>query len=73
MHAYRNLTVAGENTTGGKQLGKKPGHGRNGVDAYQGAARVEVAHEKLKVGDFCPECWKGKEYEQQNAKLWCES
>jgi hypothetical protein len=53
--------VAGGNTTGGKQLGKKPGHGRDGVDAYQSAARVEVAHEKLKVGDLCPECWKGKE------------
>src|SRR5713101_3127141 len=28
---------------------KKSGHGRNGADAYQGARRVEVAHEKLQV------------------------
>jgi len=48
---------------------KKPGHGRNGADAYQGARRVEVAHEKLQVGDSCPGCWKGKVYEQQDAKL----
>src|SRR5437660_4786420 len=48
---------------------KKPGHGRNGADAYQGAQRVEVAHEQLQVGDSCPGCWKGKVYEQQDAKL----
>jgi transposase len=48
---------------------KKPGHGRNGADAYQGARRVEVAHEKLQVGDSCPGCWKGKVYKQQDARL----
>src|SRR5216684_2983319 len=48
---------------------KKSGHGRNGADAYQGARRVEVAHEKLQVGDSCPGCWKGKVYKQQDARL----
>jgi transposase len=33
---------------------KKKGHGRNGVEAYSGAERVEVAHETLRHGDACP-------------------
>lgn len=41
---------------------RKPGHGRNGAEAYQGAERVGVAHETLKPGDPCPECPKGKVY-----------
>ncbi len=42
---------------------KKPkGHGRNGADAYEGAEKVQVAHESLKCGDTCPECEKGKLY-----------
>jgi hypothetical protein len=48
---------------------KKPGHGRNGADAYQGGRRVEVAHEKLKPGDRCPGCLKGKVYQQQEPRL----
>ncbi|MBI5594962.1 MAG: IS66 family transposase [Elusimicrobia bacterium] len=43
-----------------------PGHGRNGVDAYRGAQTERVAHHKLKPGDLCPECVKGKVYEQRN-------
>jgi hypothetical protein len=34
---------------------KKPGHGRNGADAYTGAQKVQVPHESLKAGDPCPE------------------
>ena len=44
-------------------LSKRPGHGRNGVDAYEGATKIPVAHESLKSGDGCPECRKGKVYE----------
>ena len=42
---------------------KPPGHGRNGADAYHGAAKVRIAHESLTHGDGCPECDKGKVYE----------
>lgn len=47
---------------------KKPGHGRNGADEYQGAQKVEVHHETIKPGDRCPDCYKGKVYEQQEPK-----
>ena len=42
---------------------KRPGHGRNGVEAYTGAEKVQVPHETLKPGDPCPDCLKGKLYE----------
>lgn len=41
----------------------RPGHGRNGADAYVGAEKVEVPHESLQPGDSCPECQKGTVYE----------
>lgn len=43
---------------------KRPGHGRNGADAYAGAETVEVSHESLESGGGCPDCPKGKVYEQ---------
>jgi len=42
---------------------KRPGHGRNGAEAYEGAVKIPVTHESLKSGDHCPECTKGKVYE----------
>ena len=42
---------------------KPKGHGRNGVDSYRGAERVQVPHQSLKVGDECTQCGKGKLYE----------
>ncbi len=42
------------------------GHGRNGVEAYRGARRVEVPHRSLKHGDRCPECQRGKVYPQRD-------
>jgi transposase len=47
----------------------KPGHGRNGAAAYCGAVRIPVAHASLKPGDHCPECLKGKVYEQKEPGL----
>ena len=47
---------------GGSNSGK--GHGRNGVDAYEGADIVEVPHPELKPGDICPdEICDGRLYE----------
>ena len=45
-----------------KEKKKRPGHGRNGQNAFPGASRETVAHETLKSGDPCPECPKGKMY-----------
>ena len=42
---------------------KRPGHGRNGADAYHGAEKIPVPHESLKSGDRCSDCKKGKMYE----------
>ena len=48
-----------------KQDKPKPkGHGRLAASAYQGAEKVEIKHQKLKPGDNCPECLKGKLYTQ---------
>ena len=44
----------------------KPGHGRNGQDAYWGAELECIPHHTLKSGERCPECLKGKIYEQRN-------
>lgn len=46
---------------------KPKGHGRNGVSKYPGAEKVSVAHEKLSAGCQCPDCDKGKLYEQNKA------
>src|SRR3989442_324138 len=45
-----------------------PGHGRNGSEAFGGARKVDIAHQKLKHGDRCPECRKGNVYAQKEPK-----
>jgi transposase len=47
----------------------RPGHGRHGAAAYQGAERIKIAHGSLKSGDHCPECLKGKVYPQKDPAL----
>jgi len=42
----------------------RPGHGRNGADAYRGAERVNVPHPSLTAGDPCPACGQGTVYER---------
>lgn len=46
-----------------------PGHGRNGAEAFSGARRVEIKHQKLRHGDRCPECRLGNVYAQKEPKL----
>lgn len=41
------------------------GHGRHGVEAYDGARHVDIPHAHLKHGDRCPECATGKVYVQR--------
>ena len=40
------------------------GHGRNGAEAFGGARKVVIGHQKLTHGDRCPECGKGNVYGQ---------
>jgi transposase len=47
----------------------KPGHGRNGAQAYSGARRIKIAHASLKPGDHCPKCRKGKVYPKKEPGL----
>jgi rRNA maturation protein Nop10 len=42
--------------------GHRPGHGRQGAEAYVGAERVECRHETLAVGERCPVCGRGRLY-----------
>ena len=42
----------------------RPGHGRNGADAYRGAQRIDVPHPTLQAGDTCPACGQGTVYDK---------
>jgi transposase len=41
------------------------GHGRHNTAAFTGAAKIAVSHATLKSGDTCPECLRGKVYQQK--------
>ena len=41
---------------------KRKGHGRLGVDAYPGARHIHVEHDRLHIGDSCPDCAHGTLY-----------
>jgi transposase len=72
----RNLT---KSKPTGKQDGasnqepkeKPKGHGRNGTDAYPGAERVCLRCSKLRCGEHCPECGKGKLYTYAPSEVVC--
>jgi transposase len=46
-----------------------PGHGRNGAEAFGGARKVDIKHQKLSHGDRCPECGQGNVYAQKEPKV----
>jgi transposase len=54
---------AGDKKEGEKKK-KRRGHGRNGASDYKGAEKIKIPHETLQHGDGCPECEKGKVYQQ---------
>ena len=65
------ISTLDEGTSGGEASGQdqgcgrrrpRPGHGRNGAEAYPGCPKVVVPHESLKIGDACPCCDGGKVY-----------
>src|SRR5215470_14896368 len=41
---------------------RRPGHGRQGAEAYRGAEHVVCRHETLAVGERCPVCGRGRLY-----------
>jgi len=47
---------------GGSGQSRRPGHGRQGADAYTGAKRVVCNHDELQVGQRCPACGRGSLY-----------
>jgi len=50
---------------------KPKGHGRNGTDAYPGADRVCLQCSKLRCGEHCPQCGKGKLYGYAPSEVVC--
>jgi len=44
-------------------VNRTPGHGRNGAYDYAGASKIKVKHDRLKHGQRCPQCQKGKVYD----------
>jgi hypothetical protein len=85
LHAMAALLIRSRNTektsavldkseagAGEKAAGKNPpppGHGRKGADAFAGARKVDIKHQKLVHGDRCPECDKGNVYGQKEPKV----
>jgi transposase len=57
-------SAAGEVTADVPEAAASKGHGRNGAEAYRGAARIDVAHPSLTPGDACPACGEGTVYEK---------
>lgn len=51
------------NRGGAQAKRNRPGHGRNGEAGYRGARTEEVPHEKLKPGNRCPGCRRGRVYD----------
>ena len=52
-----------------KRTAPPPGHGRNRVAAYSGAATVCIDHPQFEAGERCPECQKGKLYPFEPTQL----
>ena len=58
-------SAAGEgNTDESDAAAASKGHGRNGAEAYRGAARIDVPHPSLTAGDACPACGQGTVYDK---------
>ena len=85
LHALAALLVRSRNTEKTSEVLEKPeasagaqaddnappppGHGRNGAEAFGGAQKVDIKHQRLTHGDRCPECGKGNVYGQKEPKV----
>ena len=56
--------AAGDGNSDESGVAASKGHGRNGAEAYRGAARIDVPHPSLTAGDACPACSQGTVYEK---------
>jgi transposase len=56
--------TTGDGNTDESDAAAPKGHGRNGAEAYRGAARIEVPHPSLTAGDACPACGQGTVYDK---------
>ena len=65
----REETGAGAEPQADDNSPPPPGHGRNGAEAFGGARKVNIKHQKLTHGDRCPECGKGNVYGQKEPKV----
>jgi transposase len=62
--AETDLAAGEENTDFSDAAAASKGHGRNGAEAYRGAARIDVPHPSLTAGDACPACGQGTVYDK---------
>jgi hypothetical protein len=51
-------SVFGDENRRAPQADQPHGHGRNGAQAFSGAQKVTIAHQKFACGDRCPDCGK---------------
>lgn len=58
-----SVSTVEDNSPQGSAGGRRPGHGRQGAEAYGGAERVVCCHEELAVGERCPVCGQGWLYQ----------
>ena len=57
-----SLDVSNNKEKKNQKKSPRRGHGRRGADSYSGAKRVICHHEKLRVGERCSRCGRGKLY-----------
>jgi transposase len=62
--AETGLAAGDGNTDFSDAAAASKGHGRNGAEAYRGAARIDVPHPSLTAGDACPACGQGTVYKK---------
>ncbi|MBA3417018.1 MAG: transposase, partial [Chloroflexia bacterium] len=67
--ARADADMAAGDGDGDESKAASKGHGRNGSEAYQGAARIDVRHPSLAAGDACPACGQGTVYEKASGVL----
>lgn len=60
--AEARSAAGAESTDKSNEIVATKGHGRNGAEAYRGAARIDVRHPSLIAGDACPACGQGTVY-----------
>jgi transposase len=60
--------AASSQAKGADKMPPRSGHGRNAASEFSGAKRVKVPHATLHSGDACPECARGRVYQQKEPK-----